>query len=299
MTGPGRLSRNRVVAVLIATEFGLAATNVIAKDAFGVIGPLQFEMVRRSGAALLLTAFALFRGESLRPRRLDIKEAVVPGVLGMALGRGFLVLGLSMAPATSVALIDSTTPTAALLLASMIGADYITRRRLAGSAVSLLGIVLLMLLAGIDGVGFKGGLVALGSPIMWGLAYAVASTATSSPVRQVALMSATGAIVLAGGGLLTGTAELPPLGAVLAPGMAVAVGVAVVENLVVLVAARAIGVAQATSFEYLVPVFTAALALAFLGEPILVGQLVAGAALVAGVAIGADRKAPAEQAVEG
>ena len=297
--------RTVTVASLLLLQVALALIFVGGKEALAHVPPLTLEGARRLvAAAILLTVVAVREGpSSLRPRRADLLDAVLPGLLGFGFGRACVMLGLSMTGPTNVALIDASAPAVALILAAVLAVERPRRLAVAGSLLALAG-VLGFIVAGGGLSGPSGGeLVVLGSPLAWGAIYVwIARRPTASTLlRRTAWFSLAGALALAVPGFVL--ASPTDVAALVAPSvlpvLLLAIGVGVVENWLTFRAVGVIGAVPTAEFEYLVPVLAAVVGLALLGAPILPLQVAAGVVILGGLAISGRTRAPVDEALPG
>ncbi|HEY5630127.1 MAG TPA: DMT family transporter [Candidatus Limnocylindrales bacterium] len=292
------------VLSLLALQMALALFFVGGKAALETVPPLTLEAARRLVATVILFAIVARREgvRSLLPRRRDLGDAVLPGVLGFGLGRASVMVGLSMTSSTNVALVDACAPAVALILASAVALERPRRLAIFGSLVALGGVAAFILAGAALSLPTGGELVVLGSPLSWGLIYVWVArrTTSSSLLRRTAWFSAAGALALAVPGfVLQSPATIAMLGsAVVLPVLALGIVVGVVENGLTFRAVGVIGAVATAEFEYLVPVLAAAAGLLLLGVPVTAMQLIAGAVVLGGMAVsGRARAAGADDSV--
>lgn len=276
---------------LLALQVALALLFVGGKEALSVVPPLTLEAARRLAATAVLVGILAWREgpRSLIPRRTDLADAVLPGLLGFGLGRACVMVGLSLTSATNVSLIDATAPAVALILAAVTALERPSRVAIAGSSVALAGVAAFILAGAALSLPTGGELVVVGSPIAWGAIYVWVARhkGASSLLRRTALFSAAGAAALSVPGLVLATpAQVAALASgVVLPVLALGIGVGMVENALTFRAVPVIGPVATAEFEYLVPVLSAAGGLLLLGVAVTPVQLVAGAVVLGGLAV--------------
>jgi drug/metabolite transporter (DMT)-like permease len=277
------------LVALLGLQVALAAFAVFAKDALEVVPPLTLEGARRLSAGVLLLGFVGLTGRGWRPTRRDLADAVLPGLLGFGLGRACVMTALSMTSATNVAVIDSSAPAVALVLALVVRSERPRPLAIAGSVVAFGGVLGLVLAGGGLGVPNAGDVLALGSPLAWGAIYVWMARRAPDPatlLRRTAWFSLAGAAALAGPALLPGPEVLallvdPRVIGVLMLG----IGIGLFENALTFRGIAVLGPVATAELEYLVPAFTAGIGLALLGTPVLPAQALAMVAVIGGLLV--------------
>lgn len=290
---------------LVALQVALALLFVGGKEALEAVPPLTLEAARRLAASVILLAVLAWRQgpAALRPRRTDLADAIVPGLFGFGLGRACVMLGLSLTSATNVALIDATAPAVALVLAALVAIERPGRLALAASLVALGGVAAFILGSAALSAPTGGELVALGSPLAWGAIYVWVARRPGGGglLRRTANFSAAGALALSVPGFVLATpAQVESLlSGIVLPVLLLGITVGVVENGLTFRAVAIIGPVATAEFEYLVPVLSAAAGLLLLGIAVTPGQVVAGAVVLAALAVAgrARRASPDERSV--
>jgi drug/metabolite transporter (DMT)-like permease len=157
------------------TAWGVNA--VLLKFLTGVL-PLQaLNGVRMAVASIaLLSITALSRRKTTFIPKLELKEwllIAVVGVLGTSLYQMFFSSGIKLSSASFSALVSSTSPIWVGLIGIFFGVK-LTRNQLIGSAVAIVGVLLLTRESLNLGVNVLGVVLLLGSQIVWAL-YTLAS----------------------------------------------------------------------------------------------------------------------------
>jgi drug/metabolite transporter (DMT)-like permease len=219
------------------------------------------------------------------------------GGLGFGLYQILWTTALADTTAGTSSLLIATTPIFTMLLASVAGSDRIGRHRVAGAALSFVGVALVA--AAGDGLGYDGRLagelMTLAASLCWGvyLAFGSPFLRRHSPLLTTAWAMAGGSLVLAPLGLaqlatVDPSAITPTIVAAFAFSALLAAAAA---NVIVFRAVRLLGPTRVANFQFLVPAIAVALGALLLGERIFLGQVVGGAGIVAGILVA--RGAPA------
>src|SRR5215212_8383930 len=127
---------------LMAVIWGVNFT--VVKFATGLMQPLAFTGLRVMLAALVLLALAMTRKHKL-PTRSDILSLVALGMLGNGVYQIFFVEGISRTRVGNAALVVAATPALIAITSRLRGVDRVNQRVLAGIALSLLGVGIVVL----------------------------------------------------------------------------------------------------------------------------------------------------------
>lgn len=276
------------IAVLIVM-FTWGANVVAVKAAIADVPPIVFAFARFGTAFLILLAFLRWREGSIGLPRRDVVPIALLGLAGFGLYQDLWASALSQTTASNSALITAATPVSTLLIAAAIGSDTLSRAKLVGAAISLSGAVAVV--AATHGFGFTGAsagdLMTFVATLCWSC-----YVAFGAPVlrRHSPLRTATWAIGFGCLGMLpVALLELPQfdpshvgLGTL---GLLAfcALLPAAAANVVIFAAIKVLGPTRVMLFQFLVPAFAVVLAAAFLGEAIVVGQILGGLIIVAGI----------------
>lgn len=131
-----------VLLLLMALIWGVNFS--VVKFGTEVMSPLAFTGLRVILAAVVLMALALTRKAKL-PTRHEILTLMALGVLGNGLYQIFFVQGLARTNVGNAALIVAATPALIAIVSRVRGVDRVNRRVLVGIALSLSGVVLVVL----------------------------------------------------------------------------------------------------------------------------------------------------------
>jgi drug/metabolite transporter (DMT)-like permease len=276
-----------IAALLVMFTWG---ANVVAvKAAIADVPPIVFAFARFGTAFLGLLVFLRWREGSVSLPRSDVVPIALLGLAGFGLYQDLWASALSQTTASNSALITAATPVSTMLIAAAVGSDTLSRWKLVGATISLSGAVAVV--GATHGFGFTG---ASGGDLMTFLATVcwACYVAFGAPVlrRHSPLRTATWAIGFGCLGMLpVAVVELPQfdpshvgLGTL---GLLAfcALLPAAAANVVIFAAIKVLGPTRVMLFQFLVPAFAVGLAAAFLGEAIVVGQVLGGLVIVAGI----------------
>jgi drug/metabolite transporter (DMT)-like permease len=274
------------LCVLSAAGFGSLA--IFGKQAYegglGVVGVLA---LRFALAAPLLVGLALVARRSLRIGWPAALRLLALGGIGYAIQATLFFNALSRIPAGMAALLLYLYPALVTAGAVALGRSRLDTATVAGLALSLAGIVLVIGLPGerLDGAGVALGLAAAG----WYTCYilvgeyllrGVDPLAASAYVSAGAAGSFLAAAVVVGGRGLVGATP-----SAYAAGAAMAVAGTALAIAAFLAGMARVGSAWASIVSSFEPVFTVALGVAVLGDRLGPGKVVGGLAVVAGAVL--------------
>jgi drug/metabolite transporter (DMT)-like permease len=255
--------------------------------------PLSFTITRFILAALFLFFVMLATGEPLGLDRKDRAAVVKLGFIGITLYNIFFMYGLKYTSASHSALIISLSPLFAVLLQAMSGRERLTVNAIAGVALAMAGVYLIMSSHG-NGLqfalsGVSGDLLTLVGSFLWAL-YTTASRPLLerySPVKVTAYCMAAGSILL----VPIGIHELisQQWGAVSIRSWSAFAFSAIISGSIAFSlwyhGVKRIGVTRTIAYHYLVPFVAVVFAALFLGEQITPLQMAGGVAVISGVAL--------------
>lgn len=254
------------------------ALNRIAAPYFG---PIVLVELRLLLAGLLLLGWAAWLGRNLEWRK-HWKLYLVLGATNAAIPFAMIAYSVQHIGASFATIINSTTvPISALLALWMLG-ERLTPGRLAGMAVGLLGVVVL--------VGWSPvpltlevwlGILAM---LLASVCFAFSNVYTKQTSNGAPLLGIVtgqlllGAALFAAPSALTVPAQIPPLEAWLAL-LGITIFATAIANLLYFYLIENIGPLQASSVGFLVPMFGVLFGVVFLNEP-LTWSVIAGMALI-------------------
>ena len=262
--------------------------------------PLPFLVLRFTAAAI---AFALVTLALERTLRVDGRSDRV--LLCVATGlftanQIAFVYGLRFTSAVTIALVLGLIPTLVSIFSAAVGMERLTGRIVLASAVSSVGVALVVV--GIPGGVSKlsGGpgsiLVALAIPVT----YAIFMVAITPPMRRstpyrinALLLLGTAVTLLVVGGPTLGDQDLGDPDALSWLSVAFSVvGALLLANVLWFTAIERVGPSRASFFSNLQPFAAALLATVLLDEPITLVQIAGGAAIAAGILVSRRRETP-------
>jgi drug/metabolite transporter (DMT)-like permease len=274
------------LCVLSAAAFGSLA--IFGKQAYagglGVVGVLA---IRFALAAPLLLGLALAARRSLRLGRPAALRLLALGGVGYAIQATLFFNALARIPAGMAALLLYLYPALVTAGAVALGRSRLDRATVAGLALSLAGIVLVLGLPGepLDALGVALGLasgcwytcyILVGEYLLRGVDPLAASAYVSSGAACSFLAAA---VVVGGRGLVGAAPSAYAAGAAMA---VVGTALAIAAFLAGMARVGSAWASIASSFE---PVFTVALGVAVLGDRLGPGKVVGGLAVVAGAVL--------------
>lgn len=283
-----------VATILVMLSWG--ANIVAVKAAIANVPPVIFAFFRFSAGFIVLLALLRWREGSVSLPRRDVIPIALLGLMGFGLYQDLWATALGQTTAANSALLTAATPISTLLIAAAVGSDTLSRGRAIGAAVSFLGA--LGIVAATHGFGLQGAsagdLLTLVSTICW-----ACYVAFGAPVlrRHSPLRTATWAIGFGCLGML-------PLALIETPQLVIshlnlgtfgllaysALLPAAAANVVLFAAIKVLGPTRVMLFQFLVPAFAVVMAAFFLGEAIVVGQVVGGLVIVLGILLARSRR---------
>lgn len=285
--------------VLSAASFGL--TWVAAPWATDEIPPLVVACVRFAIAAVLLFAWCRWRGIPVPLRRADLPVILGATATSVVTYNVLFLYGVGLAPASHGAVIvPGLIPIVTLVLSRVLFGERVPWSRLAGAAVALSGLALVVGPAFAGGKEVLGDLMFAASAIAWaGYAivarfatqrmHAAAITCLSAAFGAVAFAVLTLVVEASGFGKL-GTASVQALAGVIYLGTFGTVFSFVLFAMGV----ELIGSARASAYAVLIPLFGVAATVTILGEPLEPIALVGAGLVVVGLVLmqrtGADMR---------
>lgn len=276
------LSRGVALAFLSAALF--AASTPLAKLLVGVVDPWLLAGLLYLGSGVGLAATRLGRIVIGRvPAEAPLRAPDLPWVALVVLSGGvvgpvLLMIGLSVTPASSSALLLNLEGLATMAIAWLVFRENADGRIVAGALAILAGAALLSWQGRAEGVGW-GGLAIAGACLAWGIDNNLTRKLSFADPVQIAMVkglcAGTVNLVLA----LVQGAQVPALDVVAAAGLVGLLGYGV--SLVLFVRAlRDLGAARTGAYFSTAPFVAAALGVAIFDEPLSL-QLAGAAALMA------------------
>lgn len=265
--------------------------------------PFAFLAVRFALAALILAGIVLAMGHKW-PARKQAMHAVIAGVLthGLYLGGVFWSIHKGL-PAGISALIAGLQPLVTVLLAAWLLGERVTARQMAGLAVGLVGVVLVLWPklgvtgAGINAATLTASLIAL-IAICAGTVWQKRHSGGDSLIAGAAWQYVGASIVMAAASLLTETGEFTITGELIFAMVWLTLVLSIGAIFLLMVMIRQGEISRVASLFYLVPAVTAVIAWFLFSESLTVVQLIGMGIATLGVALATVQPAIRSRASE-
>lgn len=281
-------SRWAYLLVIVATLFW-AGNVVLGRALRQEIGPFTLAAARMGIAGVAFLPLLLRRPTAEHRPGKEWPSLLGMALLGMVGCPVTLYLALRYTTATSTSLINGTGPLMTALLAAWLLRDRLTPGQLAGALVSLLGVTLVVgggRPTGLDGLALnRGDLIMLLNVAMWGLYSIMSRVATRdrSAVWATTFSTWFALPFLIPAAVLEWRQAPPTLsGPVLLGVLYIGVFATCLAFLAWNEGVRRVGPAGAMAFYNMLPVFGALLAALFLGERLVLSQILGGGLIIAG-----------------
>ncbi len=276
-------------ALLLFTVFVWGVNFSVVKFALSEIPPLAFNTIRFLAASAVLAVAVYASGYRWRIQRRHLPWMIGLGLLGNSLYQILFVLGAAATTADNAALMLGTVPVWVALAGSLAGMERVAAGGWCGIALSLLGLVLIILGADrsaefrFGGATFEGDALVLLATLCW----AAYSLLVRFAMRHYRTMTVTSFCIIVGS-LPMILAGLPQVIALRGQAISVGAWVAAIFSGVLAISLATffwnvgisrLGSARTTLYSNLVPVFALVTAWLFLGETLTLRQ--GGGALLA------------------
>ena len=256
----------------------------VAAPALGAV-PLAYVRVSIAAAALLAVAFAQRR---IPPFRTRWRELAVVGVVNSAIPFSLFCYAELYISASAGAVLNATSPFFAAITGALLLGQPATRTKLAGIALGMIGVVVL--------VGLQPGatsgevLVAVAACLVAAICYALAGVYTKRALSDVPSQSiACASLVFAALALMPilpfTTIPGPLTTVVVANVLGLALGSTAIAYLIYFQLIADVGPQRALTVTFLIPLFGVMWGALFLGEPLTRNLLLGGALVVAGTIV--------------
>lgn len=266
------------------------------------IPPFAMAAVRFAIAGALLVAWSIASREGrdsdgIGPRRLtlpEVRDTFIVGALLLGGGMGMVAWGEQSVPSGIAALLVAVMPVWLAILSRLFVGERLPRIAILGIAVGLGGVALLAWPMNLGGSPIQpAGLAALVfSPVSWAAGSLYAATRARLPSRQLyasGLQMLAGSVVLAVMAIIAGEASTFRPGAITSDSLVSLAYLILVGSLVGYTAygwlLRVAPLPLVATYAYVNPIVAVVLGAAILGEPIGLRTIVAGAIIVAAVAL--------------
>ena len=276
----------------------LVAANVIwslnyatTKYAFERWSPIAFSGLRFATAGIALALIVRMREGGIGVERRDVRLVVLCGIVGIFLNQLTFTYAVDFTAAANVALILASAPAFAAVFAVVLGHERVRPAHWVALGLSLVGVGLVV--AGgsnLEGFSLRGDLLAVGAALTWA-AYTVMLRplfGRYSAGRISALVILVGAVIMAPVTIVQvahqdfGSLTRLDWGAWVYS----TIGPLLVTNWLYFRSLHRVGAARATLYMYLQPFLGAVFAAWLLDEKLVAIQLIGGAVIVGGVALG-------------
>lgn len=296
----------RVHLALLCVTLLFSANYIIAKIGLRHIDPLAFAYLRIVGAAILLLISApligkWFAGPGIPPAKISWSDRgglLVCALLGLVINQILFVAGLAQTTAHEAAILITSIPVFTLTGAIFIGTERLTTAKTIGLAVAGGGAILLLLQRHQGEVSGNviGNSMILMNCLSYGLylAYAKRWMQRFGPIRFLRITFVYAAIITTPI-TLRNTLALDYAGVPMTAWIsliAVVIGPTVVAYLLNAWALTHSESSLVAAYTYLQPLFASLLAIALLGERVGIKAVIAGALIVAGVALSSRGRTP-------
>jgi drug/metabolite transporter (DMT)-like permease len=291
------LERRLAEAACVGIMVLWAANFVVVKSTIPVLTPVGFAFIRFALAGVVLLAICRWREGSIRIPQRDIVPLAALGFVGFGVYQMLWGTALASTSVGNSALLIGATPVFTAVIASAMGVDRLDRVKVLGVAIAFGGVAIVAASHGLrlDSAAI-GDLLTLAAAVAWGLYVSIGAGVLRrfSALRATSWTVAFGALSLAPVGLwqLAG-ADLSQVGPAQFGALAYS-GLlsSAVGNVVVFWGISLLGPTRITNLQFLPPALAIVFAAIFLGDPILIGQVLGGGIIVAGVLLARHNRAP-------
>ncbi len=288
-SAPAEPSRAFIAGNLLACSALWGCSFLFIKLMHGEVSPLAIAAGRGLLGALALALWVVWLGQSPLPRRHEIRHWLVLGATNGWMPNILVAYALTQLASGPAAMIQAAGPLITALFAHFLFAEErMSRRRLAGIGLGMVGVALLIGPRLVEGGGTALGVLAMVGVMLGytaGNLYVRAVPAVSGDPARLALgqQTVSGLVALGLTLALSGPAALAPIAdhvpAMLALGLlATAIPMALFMRLI-----RAAGPTRAAMTGYLVPAVATVMGIIVLGETLELRQAIGGCIILAGV----------------
>jgi drug/metabolite transporter (DMT)-like permease len=278
-----------IVSRLLACSILWASSFLFIKLS-GSLNPFVLAAIRGLiGAASLALWFAA-QGKSILPQRHEWRIWAILGTFNGWLPNVLLAYALTQITTATAAMIQASSPLiVALLSHALFAEERLTPRRLVGVLVGFAGMGILIGPAAFpeSGISTAGVLTMLAIACSYATANIYVRTVKQAEPARLALgqQICSGFAATALALVLVGPSAFMPVPAHLAPLIALGVAATALPVVLFMDLIRRTGPTRASMVGYLMPVWTAILAVLFLGETIGLREILGGTVVLAGVAL--------------
>ncbi len=291
------LERRLAEAACVGIMVLWAANFVVVKTTIPVFSPVGYAFVRFALAGVVLLAICQWREGSIRLPRRDILPLAGLGFIGFGVYQMLWATALASTSVGNSALLIGATPVFTALVASAMGVDRLDRVKVLGVAIAFGGVAIVAASHGLrlDSAAI-GDLLTLAASVAWAFYVTLGAGVLRrfSALRATSWTVAFGALSLAPVGLWQlASVDFSQVGAAQIGALAYS-GLlsSAVGNVVVFWGISLLGPTRITNLQFLPPALAIVFAAIFLGDPILISQVLGGVVIVAGVLLARRSRAP-------
>ncbi|MFO1311697.1 MAG: EamA family transporter [Burkholderiales bacterium] len=272
------------LALLVTLAALWGGSFVFMRVAVPALGAIPLAYVRVAIAAVLLLGIA-FAQRRIPPFRTRWKEFLVVGVVNSAIPFSLFCYAELHISASAGAVLNATSPFFATIAGAIWLSQPATRTKLAGIALGLTGVVVLVGLQ--PGAASDDVLLAVAACLVAAICYALAGvytkrTLSDVPSQSIACASQVFAALALMPLLPFTTIPGPLTGVVVANVIGLAVGSTAIAYLIYFKLIADVGPQRALTVTFLIPLFGVLWGALFLGEPLTRSLLLGGALVIAG-----------------
>jgi drug/metabolite transporter (DMT)-like permease len=269
---------------------------VVTKSGLSTVPPMLFALLRYAVASVLLVPLALARGGVARlPQPIPWKTLLLMSLAGVTVYYILFNLALAYTTASQTALIQSSFPAVVAIMAFLWLHERVSRRRVVGIALAVVGVVLIVANTEADASArdpLLGNALAFASVLVWGVYTILAKRMSKAdPIAVTATISLIGAILLIPAVLIEGAnislSSIPASGWV--PIIYLGALASAASYLLFSRALRDIDASLVGTFINLSPVLGVAAGVVVLDESVTVPAIIGGIMVLAGVWISSGR----------
>ncbi|MEW5991082.1 MAG: EamA family transporter [Chloroflexota bacterium] len=293
---PKRTSAIGLWAALLTVYVVWGSTYLGIAIAIETIPPFLMLAIRFAIAGAVLVGWEVLRGgRGFRlPSAREWRDSAIVGALLLGIGNGFVGLAEETVPSGIAAILIALIPAWFAIFGWLYFRDPLPRLVVAGIAIGLVGVVLLVwpFGSGANAFDLRGVLILLVAPLGWAhgsLFSARRATLPARPLMATGLQMLLGSAALAAEGTLTGELARFDVAAISAESLWALAYLTVIGSLVAFNAyawlLRNAPLSLVSTYAYVNPVVAVALGSLVLAEPITPRTLVASAVIVAAVAM--------------
>ena len=275
------------VGLLVTLAALWGGSFVFMRVAVPALGAVPLAYVRVSLAALVLLALA-FAQRRIPPFRTRWREFLVVGIVNSAIPFSLFCYAEQYISASAGAVLNATSPFFAVFAGAVWLAQPATKKKLAGIALGMVGVVVLVGLQ--PGAASRDVLIAVAACLVAAICYALAGVYTKRALSDVPSMAIACAsqvfAALALMPLLPFTTVPGPLTAlVVANVLGLAIGSTAIAYLIYFKLIADVGPQRALTVTFLIPLFGVLWGALFLDEPLTLNLIAGGALVVAGTIV--------------